>query len=462
MDQIPQDEISFHPHSYGDPDGRLFSWRGELYRGISHRRTPFFREVFQKGVLQKLMEGGILIDSEPVGSNLEGYGMVLRHRRIPFVSYPHEWCAVMFRNAGIAYLDLVGELARVGLMLKDTHPWNLLFDGCQPVYVDLTSLVPITDRLDFINADKFQRYYIYPLLLMSAGQERIFRHLLPDYEGISRADVVMLTQKKPRFPFTVLNHGIVSVVQNRVPEEWRAPFKGSFALARSFLAKARHSQLSLLDSIERLKDELTRISLPVAAIGKSDTLSPVIGPATEQKLKQMINELHPRSILAIGNDLNDLSDFAELTPPTASQLVYFDRNSDYVSRLYYRAIEKKSPLLPLVIDFTDPTPSRGLSSHLSIAAAERLQCEMVIAMGLIKQVIMERHLRFDQIVHGLEQFSKRWLITDFMPLDSCEQSSVVNAWYTLDNFVAALRKKFTDVQLLSRSSNGHGLLLCQK
>ncbi len=31
---IPQDGVDFHPHSFGDPAGRLFRWNGEIYRGI--------------------------------------------------------------------------------------------------------------------------------------------------------------------------------------------------------------------------------------------------------------------------------------------------------------------------------------------------------------------------------------------------------------------------------------------
>src|ERR1041385_9441391 len=104
--------------------------------------------------------------------------MVIRHRRVPFVSYPQEWGAAMCKDAALAYLQLAERLRSQGLILKDTHPWNLLFDGCQPVYVDLTSLQPITQHSHFINDDKFHRYYIYPLLLMSAGQERVLRHIL--------------------------------------------------------------------------------------------------------------------------------------------------------------------------------------------------------------------------------------------------------------------------------------------
>ena len=456
MDHICVDEISFHPHSYGDPDGRLFWWNGDLYRGISHDRTPFFQDLFRQGILQKLVERGVLVDSEPVPLNLEGYGMVLRHRCIPFVSYPHEWCAPMFKSAALAYLDLVSELARAGLVLKDTHPWNLLFEGCQPVYVDLTSIKLVTDGFRCIANDKFYHYYVYPLLLMSQGQERLVRHLLPDYEGISRADFDMLTQTTS-LPFTPLGRGVASALKDRVPKACRGPLKSGLKSARSFFGRRPGSKPSALESIHKLKDVITNIPLPESPDRKSPSLAQLTWPATENKLNEIIAELRPRSILAVGRELPDPAE----TTSCGSQLVYFDGNSTHISRLYHHAFEKKLPLLPLVIDFTDPTPSRGLSSHLSISAAVRLRCELVIVRGLVKRLVAERHLRFDQIVDGAAELSKRWLMIDYAPFDSCERAFYANPWYTMENFIAALRRKFMNVNLVSYRS-GHEWLLCEK
>lgn len=459
MQHIPLDEVDFHAHSYGDPDGRLFSWNGELYRGISHAKTPLFRDLFRKGILQKLIEQGILVHSEPVALKLEGYGMIVHHRRIPFVSYPHEWCAAMFRDAGVAYLDWVEELGGVGLTLKDTHPWNVLFDGCRPVYVDLTSIKPFAENSLYVNDDKFYHYYIYPLLLMSEGQERIVRYLLPDYEGISPANIALLTQKGARLPSKSLTRRIASALERGVPGICRGPLKSGLRSARGFFEKDSQRYRSPLESVRRLKDELANIPLPLSRDSQANWLPRSSWLATESELEKIIMELSPRSILVIGKNLPDLT---KLNGRARSSWVCFDANSNHISRLYYHGSEKKLPLLPLVIDFTDPTPSRGLASHISIAATERLQCDMVIAPGLVNRVVSERYLRFDQIVEGLAQFAKRWLITNFVPLEAAEQKSRRFAWYTRENFVHALQKKFSNIRIASVDSSHDGLLVCEK
>src|SRR5690349_8400138 len=132
--------LTFHAHSFADDAGRLF-WRGpQLCRGINAEHAPFIAHLFDDSVIDDLVERGLLIESELTDLAVDRYAMIVRHRVVPFVSYPNEWCAAMLKDAALTIIDLVTELSRRGLTLKDAHPWNLLFDFTRPVYVDLTSI----------------------------------------------------------------------------------------------------------------------------------------------------------------------------------------------------------------------------------------------------------------------------------------------------------------------------------
>ena len=454
MERIPYEEVTFHPHSFGDSDGRLFSWRGELYRGIKSESADFFKRLFDHGVIERLTAQKLLIESETTGLTLEGYAMVIRHRRVPFVSYPQEWCAAMFKDAALAYLQLAERLRSQGLRLKDTHPWNLLFDGCNPVYVDFTSISQITDSEQFISVDKFRRYYVYPLLLMAHGQERITRHLLPDYEGISSSELSLLMGEANPTLRAVVKHGI----KRAVPETYREGFKrllGSLGL----LYSRKPGQRSQIDCLSSLREELQSIRLPAADDDPSqgDSSSCRDGNATPlERLEKIIADCQPGSILTIDARRRVSSGLATLAQGT---VVAFGKNSGPVTGLYCDGRDKNLPLLPLVMDFIDPTPSRGLQSHLCIAAAERLKCDMVLAFGLMDRM-MERSLRFDQIVDGLAQFAKRQLVVDFLPpkgdpkLEAC-------SGYQNENFINALGKKFRKISRCSGHAEGAALLLCE-
>jgi hypothetical protein len=95
-----------------------------------------------------------------------------------------------------------------------------------------------------------------------------------------------------------------------------------------------------------------------------------------------------------------------------------------------------------------------LSSHVSIAAADRFQCDLVVAIGLVNPLIRDKHLRFDQIVGGLAQFSKRWLIIDYVPPEELPHNA--------EDLTRSLLTQFRDVSRLKPDSQKHHLLLCEK
>jgi hypothetical protein len=90
---------------------------------------------------------------------------------------------------------------------------------------------------------------------------------------------------------------------------------------------------------------------------------------------------------------------------------------------------------------------------------------LVLAVGLLNPLIFERRLRFDQVVEGLTQFSKRWLIIDYTPPENPEFSDLQSRRffeYTSENLTRSLLKRFRNVSRLQLHSEAHNLLLCEK
>src|SRR5690606_10195643 len=108
------------------------------------------------------------------------------------------------------------------------------------------------------------------------------------------------------------------------------------------------------------------------------------------------------------------------------------------AQLYEDSLNKKISMLPLVMDFSKPTPARGLGQHWSIPASERLACELVLAMGTVEHLVGVRRMNFEQIAAGLALFAKRWVLVEFV---SGEEASLPKdwsarfSWYSLDNFM---------------------------
>src|SRR2546425_1640861 len=112
MSTIPGDEIVVHPSSGNDWNGKLFEWNGALYRAIGPCYLNVLEKLLRDGVLAKLTESGLLIQTDVASLRLDGYPLVVQHRRLPFVTYAAEWGAQMMKAAALLIIDLESELAR--------------------------------------------------------------------------------------------------------------------------------------------------------------------------------------------------------------------------------------------------------------------------------------------------------------------------------------------------------------
>ena len=117
------------------------------------------------------------------------------------------------------------------------------------------------------------------------------------------------------------------------------------------------------------------------------------------------------------------------------------------------------------MDFIKPTPLIGYSSHYTVAATERIKCDMVLAFSIIEHLVFDRYLSFDLIAEGISSFSKRWAVVEFVPpnhLSDSRKSSDSFKWYALENLVNGIRKYFSSVEVINLNSGSGALLLCSK
>lgn len=485
--KIPDCEVKFHPHSFGDHRMRLFRWNGEFYRGISAEGVPFFTKLFQDGVIQRLTKQGLLIDSEVTHLGIDGYEMVVRHRAICFTSYPNEWCAAMLKDAALTLIELAIELAQRGFTLGDGHPWNLLFDvdTCKPVFVDLGSILPIYEST-WAAYDEFCLFCLYPLILMSHEQHQFARLLMCEDRGVLKSDILMLTpgsELSSSSPKLSLVNQLESVLRQRLPHSYRQQVKKTLnsikLLWRKESGELESHHLDFLENfkqkshlifLKNLKQKIESITLPDYKTEISESYKQsILGfspqdtwTVKQQTLHKILTELQAASVLDLGSGTGWYSLLAAVL---GSKVVAFDTDEACITQLYNQACENNLPILPLVMDFSKPTPSRGLSKHWAIAATKRLKCDLVLALALVHHIVLERRLNFDQIVKGLAQFSRRWVVVEFIPPDDPEVVkgwSERVSWYTLDNFINALKKRFRSVTTMPSHPDRRVLLLCEK
>ena len=151
-----------------------------------------------------------------------------------------------------------------------------------------------------------------------------------------------------------------------------------------FLKKSRRD-------VERINDPSLQIRPQKSHEACDLAVSPQAGwTAKQHALHRVLTELQPPTVLDIGSDAGW---YAKLAALLGSRVVYWDTDPKCVTRLYHDACTMRLRILPLIMDFTKPTPCRGLASHWAIAATNRFQCDVILALGLLHRLVCERLTR---------------------------------------------------------------------
>jgi len=470
--RIPIREIEFHPHSFGDQGLRLFRWRGQLYRAVAAERAPAVRKLLGLDAVWRHSGRNTLIETEETPFVLPGYEMVLHHRLVPFVSYPTEWCAAMLKDAALVMLDLAIELARNGYTLGDAHPWNLLIDierNCAPVFVDFGSISPVYTA-EWPAYDEFCRYCYYPLVLMSRGEDQIGRLLMWEDSGVSKEQVVRLaggsSLRSSVYPPSI-SRALLAASRKLVPGEYRRALKRRLnAISRqprgSSGSETRPGGISDQIKLRAHQQFLEGVRRRIEQIPMPRT-APLASKANHaEPIGRLLDRLRPESVLTVGQDAGAGT---LLAAKGGINTVAFSTDPGTVASLYQVSRTSSHRILPLVMDPTKPTPARGFADHWSIAAADRLRCDMVLALSFAHEVVTKRGLSFEQTAEGLSTLAKRWVLVEFTgdPVHGApELRASQRSWYNLENFTHALRSCFRRVAPLPGGSGRSVLLLCGK
>ena len=226
---------------------------------------------------------------------------VLRHERIPFVSYPYEWTFSMLKDAALLQLDLLLAALEHDLVLKDSTPYNVQFKGALPTFVDVGSFERIREGEPWVGYRQFCMLYLYPLLLQSAKRVPFHPWLRGSIDGIRPSEMRPLMNFRDRFRKGVFTNVILhakleerySDKPQQVKDEVRRVFKKELFVAnvrkmRKLVQRlewdppkgvwtAYGERNSYTDDDARRKDDFVR------AGGHQPRLEPRLGHRREQR-----------------------------------------------------------------------------------------------------------------------------------------------------------------------------------
>ena len=218
--------VALDPGSFRDPESRVLVGADGVYRVLSERGREDWRALAESATFARFTEAGSLVATEEcdaaaipagfasnggAGAALEsaldgGVAGVLRHERIPFVSYPYEWSFAMLRDAALLQLDLLLSALDDGLILKDASPYNVQWRGARPAFVDIGSFERAREGEPWAGYRQFCSLNLNPLLLQAYKGIPFQPWLRGSIDGIPPADADRCFSLRDHFRRGVLTH----------------------------------------------------------------------------------------------------------------------------------------------------------------------------------------------------------------------------------------------------------------
>ncbi|MCA9061082.1 MAG: hypothetical protein KDA85_21365, partial [Planctomycetaceae bacterium] len=182
------------PASFRDRTARVFVDGGNVYRQLQTAALTDWQQLQTSGLADQLITAKKLIGTQrmtddaapplPEAGTTHGSTAVLKHDRIPLITYPWEWSFQMLKDAGLLQLELMESALQHGMILKDATPFNIQFHDCQPVFIDTASFTAIRPGRPWEGYQQFCRMFLFPLMLQ-AWHDIDFQSALRGLQGIS-------------------------------------------------------------------------------------------------------------------------------------------------------------------------------------------------------------------------------------------------------------------------------------
>ena len=391
---------TLEPGSFRDPDSRVFYAGDAVYRALSTEGLDDYRALQEAGLLEdpRIVATDLVHDAPELGARLvkETAG-VLRHERIPFVSYPYEWTFSMLKDAALLQLDLLLAALERDLVLKDSTPYNVQFRGVRALFVDVGSFERLRPGEPWAGYRQFCMLYLYPLLLQALKGVRFQPWLRGSLEGITATEMRGLMSARDRF-----RRGLPTHVFLHARLERRYADRGGEV--REDLRRAGFRKALIVANVRKLRALVQRLHWdPPAGVwtayGARNSYSDADVARKEDFVRDAARACSPRLVWDIGANNGR---YSRLAAEHAGTVVAIDADQGPLELLYRELRDEGDErILPLTIDLADPSPGLGWRGLERGALAVRGRPDLVLALALVHHLTISANVPVREVVDWL-------------------------------------------------------------
>jgi SAM-dependent methyltransferase len=429
-----------------DPLGSIRVGSEHIYRSLYLALPP--DHFLHDGAARKMVELGQLVPFQLITEK------EITSPRIAFVTYPHEWCNAQFLDAAELTLALSEAALPRGHELKDASAWNVIFDGCKPVFCDHLSFQKISDKRWWAFA-QFVRHFILPLCLAKYRQLNASASFVISRDGID-PDVGRSLMGARRF-FTrywlllLKPRASAQAGRSHAGVASNTNHKNLYAMTRWLLDGVRHVRRSTSTWLNYTEERAHYTQL---ASGEKYR---VVGT--------WLAALAPAWVIDLGCNTGE---FSKLAASAGAKVVAIDMDHESVQELYLS--NKGEQIYPVVANFDDLSGGRGWGGNEFPGLLTRLvdHADMLMMLAVVHHLAISSAIPYDTIAATAAGLTKRYLIIELLdagdPLvqQLAAQRSRLPAEFSISLQRNAFDRYFTTLEIIDIPESSRQLLLMEK
>ena len=434
------------PASFRDPSGFVFRRDGTLYRQIQPPGAADWEAFRTSGLYERLAADRLIVEHTDVDLDLaalQGAVAVIRPRALDFISYPYEWCFSQLREAALLTLDLQARALDAGMRLRDASAYNVQFDAGRPILIDSLSFEAAPPTEPWPAYRQFCEHFLAPLALMAHRDARCGLMLRDFIDGIPLDLAAGLMPVRTR-----LNLGLQAHLHLHARAQRNAAGAGSPAPSEAGPPQRRVSetgQRALLDSLRRTVEGLRYQPSGHWTGYASATSYSDRGTASKGEIvAEMLDAIGGATAWDLGANVGV---YSALAAERGYRVAAFDQDAASVESHWRRLADRRSAILPLVMDLTNPSPALGWSLEERASFLERGQPDVILALALVHHLAIGNNVPLPGVARLFARLSPR-AIVEFVPKDDPMTRRLLAARpdifesYSIEGFRAAFSAHF--------------------
>ena len=407
--------IRVDPGSFRDPAGGVLLDHDRIYRYFTRQAAADFNALLETGLLDSLARDGAIVDSHPITSDKASEvrvaapdaALVVEHPRVPFVSYVYEWPFEMLQAAAIRHLDTLHVALENGFILKDATPYNVQYMGPNPLLIDVASFERYQEGQPWLGYTQFCRTFLNPLLLQALTGVPFQDWMRSSLEGIDPAHLSPLLSIRHKLRREVLLDVVLQAWLNR-------RFSSRSVQTISKRSIPRSAILGLVNRLSRAIARLRR---------RNNNRSPWIGyedqcPYDQEALvykERFVEDALAKAKPQIVWDLGcNRGRYSVIASRHADYVVAMDSDEATVGAVYDLTSERHSNILPLVIDFLNPSPEQGWAQVERRGLIGRGPADYALCLALVHHLSISGNVPLGSLVGWLALITRAGVV-EFVP-----------------------------------------------